>query len=451
MGSTKEYTKNEHRLETIPTGEKVAPALSIITLELDLETVARTLLRASERGFFSFVVVPETDDSQIGPLAEKLGAVVLELEFDGEPPVEIVERVARACGFPAMLYVDSSGARVDVSRFEEAAEAADGYTIAAPLVDEPPRESVDTVAAIPAYNEESTVGSVVERARLHVDEVVVVDDGSTDSTVAAAEQAGATVIEHGTNRGYGATLQTAFSVADDRNADTLVTLDGDGQHDPEDIPKLLARQRESDANVVVGSRFRGDANDHIPRYRRIGLFVINVLTNLSMGVFPFKSWVSDTQSGFRAFDARAIESLADDRTLGDDMSASTDILYHARRNGYAVEEVGTTIHYDGEETSTQNPFFHGLSVVSNILRTVERERPLTFVGLPGIVAVIVGIGLGYWAVVNYIQTGTFPTGIVLVCLFSTFLGSLLSFTGIILHSIQTHVGALGDNSTRGWQ
>ncbi|USZ69751.1 glycosyltransferase family 2 protein (plasmid) [Halorussus salilacus] len=446
MGSTNEYTENEHRLEAIPTGEKVSPALSIIAHELDLGTVARTLLRANEHGVFSFVVVPETDYSLIGRLAEKLGSVVLELEFEDDSPVDTVERVARAYGFPAMLYVDSPGVRVDTSRFEEAAEATDSYTAAAPLVDEPSRESVDTVAAIPAYNEEDTVGSVVERARPHVDEVVVVDDGSTDETVAAAERAGATVVEHGTNRGYGATLQTAFEAADDRNADALVTLDGDGQHDPEDIPKLLARQRETDANVVVGSRFRGDANAHVPRYRRFGLFVINVLTNLSMGAFPFRSWVSDTQSGFRAFDARAIESLAGDGTLGDDMGASTDILYHARRNGYAVEEVGTTIRYDGDETSTQNPISHGLSVVSNILRTVERERPLTFVGLPGIAAVTVGMGFGYWGVVNYVQTGTFPTGIVLICLFSTFLGSLLSFAGVILHSIQTHVGPPGDGS-----
>lgn len=478
MGSTSEKTEREHVAGEIPAAERSLPAVSVVAADLDAGTVARTILRADERDVFAFVVVDDSDDSVVGALAEELGALVLESELLGrDDSLESVERVARALGFPGVLYVDDCDAQVDFSRFEEAIERTEGYSAAAPLVDhddgdrtshadgdragadgdrdadgraidERSADGVGTVAAIPAYNEAKTIESVVTGVRRHVDEVLVVDDGSTDDTAAAAERAGATVIEHATNRGYGAALTSAFEAAAARDADALVTLDGDGQHDVDDVPKLLDAQRRTGANVVVGNRFHEDASYHVPRYRRVGLFVINVLTNVSLGASPTRSWVSDTQSGFRAFDAQAVRSLAADDTLSENMSASTDILYHARRRGYDVAEVDTTISYDGDETSTQNPVSHGFAVVSNILRTVERERPLTFVGLPGVAAVLVGLGTGYWAVANYVQSGTLPTGVVLLCIFTTFLGALLSFTGVVLHSIRTHVGQLTDGGTR---
>jgi uncharacterized membrane protein len=87
--------------------------------------------------------------------------------------------------------------------------------------------------------------------------------------------------------------------------------------------------------------------------------------------------------------------------------------------------------------------------VSNILRTVERERPLTFIGLPGVVTALFGFGFGYWAFINYVQSGTFPTGLVLFCIFMTVFGSLLALTGVILHSIKTHIDALLEQSTKG--
>lgn len=449
MGSMSENTRKRPEGGQIPPERRQGPVLCVNASDVDLGTVARTLLRIYEQGFTAFVVVSESDDPRVGALAERLNAFVFELdESDDGPPFDTVENAARAFDFPGVVYFDADDT-VDFSDVEQLVESADGYGVEAPATEHQPDQTVSSVVAIPAYNEADTIESVVEETQQYVDELLVVDDGSTDDTAAIAAQAGATVIEHGTNRGYGAALKTSFSEAADRDADVLVTLDGDGQHDPADVPKLVETVGETDANIVIGSRFHSGGTHHVPRYRRAGLFVINVLTNLSLGLSHARSWISDTQSGLRAFDRWAISGLADDETLGDNMSATTDILYHARRNGYDVREVGASIRYDGEETSTQNPLVHGFSVVSNILRTVERERPLTFIGVPGITLTLVGFGFGYWALVNYVRTGTLPTGIVLFCIFTGVLGSLLALTGIILHSIKTNVDALVERSTRG--
>jgi glycosyltransferase involved in cell wall biosynthesis len=129
------------------------------------------------------------------------------------------------------------------------------------------------MVGIPAYNEERTIAAVVDSASTHVDDVLVVDDGSDDETGERARRAGATVIVHEHNQGYGATLRTIFHRAHAANVDQLVILDGDGQHDAADIPKLVAAQQSTRAELVIGSRFAGGSNTGIPAYRRFGLAV----------------------------------------------------------------------------------------------------------------------------------------------------------------------------------
>ncbi len=95
------------------------------------------------------------------------------------------------------------------------------------------------IAAIPCYNEGLAIGSVVLKARKYVDKVLVVDDGSTDDTVEVATAAGAAVVSHVVNKGYGAAIRTCFNYAKENNFDVLITLDGDGQHDPSYIPEFI--------------------------------------------------------------------------------------------------------------------------------------------------------------------------------------------------------------------
>ncbi|WP_082256466.1 glycosyltransferase family 2 protein [Haloferax sp. ATB1] len=291
------------------------------------------------------------------------------------------------------------------------------------------------IVAIPAYNEATTIASVVQSVAPYVDEVLVVDDGSGDETAIAARDAGATVIEHETNRGYGAALNTAFREADRRNANRLVTIDGDGQHDPNDVPKLLRKLDETAADIVIGSRFVAGASTNAPFYRRFGLKVINLMTNLSMGVVRRESRVADTQSGFRAYNDQAIRSINLDSGIGDQMNASIDILYHAHHNDYRLEEVGVTIDYDVENASSHHPIAHGLSLVSNILKTVELERPLTALGVPGFFGSTVGIFIAYFTISNYLTTGEFQLGMAVTSTLFVLAGLLACFTAIILHSM----------------
>jgi glycosyltransferase involved in cell wall biosynthesis len=206
--------------------------------------------------------------------------------------------------------------------------------------------------------------------------VVVVDDGSGDETADRAQAAGATVVSHRHNSGYGAALKTIFREAAAREADRLVILDADGQHDPADVGQLAAAIDDADADIVVGSRFTAGGDTDAPVYRRVGLAVINWLTNVSLGRHG-RARIADTQSGFRAYSQRAVASLAAADDVDDRMGASLDILYHAARRDWVVTEVGTSVTYEVENANTSNPVRHGFQLLARIVRRTVRDRLLS--------------------------------------------------------------------------
>ena len=267
------------------------------------------------------------------------------------------------------------------------------------------------IAGIPAYNEEATVDRIVRDVRQYVDHVVVVDDGSTDRTAERARDAGATVLQHRTNQGYGASLETIFLHAYAAGVEQLVILDGDGQHDPADIPALLTRQLETGAEIVVASRYVAGPPISVPRYRRFGLAIVNLLMNSVLRWQHGHSGLSDTQSGFRAYKADAVQSIAESNRIGNGMDASLGILFHAARYDYQIEEIPTEIQYDVENRNTHNPVLHGFQLVFRILwETVNSpgSRAGIAVLLPVIFLVLM-IGslllLGnYWGVTAIVAT-----------------------------------------------
>lgn len=161
---------------------------------------------------------------------------------------------------------------------------------------------MEAVAVIPAYNEAQVIGGVVREAAPQVDLVIVVDDGSSDDTAAQAEAAGASVLVHALQRGPGRATATGLEAALRLGAKFVVTLDGDGQHRPHEIPNLLAPLKEGEADMVLGCRTL--ERSQMPLSRRWGNRLANLWTWLLFGVR-----VTDSQSGFRGFTREAVEKL----------------------------------------------------------------------------------------------------------------------------------------------
>jgi glycosyltransferase involved in cell wall biosynthesis len=283
------------------------------------------------------------------------------------------------------------------------------------------------VAGIPAFNEEKTIAKVVLFAEKHVDVVVVCDDGSQDLTAEIAQRLGATVIRHEKNMGYGAAIQALFEKARALNADLLLTLDADGQHDAKEIPQLIQPILENKADVVFGSRFlRKDSG--MPLYRRLG---VKVLTRIANGA-KRKSAISDAQCGFRAYNRKAIEGLALEEN---GMGVSTEVLSKAEALGLVITEVPVEVRYKGLETSTHNPLKHGLGVISTIIKLVVEERPLIYLGIPGAALFLIGLFFGLWTLQMYTTYHYIVTNIALLSLSFTMMGIFCIFTAIIIHAI----------------
>jgi len=298
------------------------------------------------------------------------------------------------------------------------------------------REAVSVLAAIPAFNEQKTIGSVVLTAQRYATKVVVIDDGSEDETAWVAEQAGATVIRHPVNRGYGAALRSCFAYARESEFEVLVILDGDGQHRPEMIPLVVAPVDEGRADVSIGSRFLdGNTTGGVPGYRKFGIHLLTKLTNLGT---RHSGKITDAQSGFRAYSRRAI-SVID--PLEADMGASAEILWEADRKGLRIVEVPITIDYHAAG-STRGPVQHGLSVIGSMIRYVETKHALLVFAVPGLILFLIGLGLGLYVLDSYNRTGVPALGLAMVTVLVTVVGLLLAFTGLIMHAVVNATGRL---------
>ncbi len=216
------------------------------------------------------------------------------------------------------------------------------------------------IAAIPCFNNEKSIADVVVRTKKYVDEVIVIDDGSTDNTAKLAKNAGAGVLSHVVNKGYGEAIKSCFKVAQSNGADILVTIDGDGQHNPDEIQQVLNPIISEGAGLVIGSRFL-NKNQEIPRYRKFGIRVITSVWN-----FGSKTKVTDAQSGFRAYSKEVIEKM---NLSEKGMSVSIEILEKIRRNRWKIKEIPITCSYENNNSSlSKKAFWHGFSVAIAVLK-----------------------------------------------------------------------------------
>jgi glycosyltransferase involved in cell wall biosynthesis len=219
-------------------------------------------------------------------------------------------------------------------------------------------------------------------------------------------------------------LQTIFSAARDLNADAVVIMDSDGQHDPKDVEKVLEPLLNG-ADVVIGSRFLDTMKNAIPKYRQIGMKVLDTATaaaGVENGI--------DTQSGFRAYGKKAISSI---NISGTGMSAGSEILIQITDNHLSIVEVPIYVRYDIEEISSQNPVTHGVLVLYKLIGMISYRRPLPVFGIPGFVLLIIGIFFGSWSFTEYYTTRTFPFVLSMVSGVFVMTGLLLMITALILN------------------
>ena len=214
------------------------------------------------------------------------------------------------------------------------------------------------MALIPAHDEGPRIGPVVRRAVGHLP-VLVVDDGSSDDTAAVAEAAGATVLRQRPNQGKGAALRAGFAAALEAGRPAVVTLDGDGQHDPDELPVFVAAFAADPAvELVIGRRDFG----RMPPARRLANALGTLALSASLG-----RWIPDNQSGYRLVGARLIRAMLP--SAEDGFEFEVEMIAVCLREGWPIDWVPVRTIY-GEERSHIRPMRH----LREFLRVARRAR-----------------------------------------------------------------------------
>jgi glycosyltransferase involved in cell wall biosynthesis len=220
---------------------------------------------------------------------------------------------------------------------------------------------------IPAYNEAATIANIVRRARQYVATVMVVDDGSRDDTAEQAQAAGARVMRQPVNRGKGAALWRGMQDALAQGANAVITLDADGQHCPEDIPKLLEAYRRQPDNLIIAARI--EHRDRAPPLRRFANGMADFWVSWAAGC-PIR----DTQSGFRLYPAVLLRKLPPLKNDRHGFVFESELLIQAAHQGYypAMVAIATLYHSQGR-SSYYRPWRDTLRIIAMVAWELVRR------------------------------------------------------------------------------
>ena len=219
-------------------------------------------------------------------------------------------------------------------------------------------------AIIPALNASTTIGRIIDRVRQLGLDPIVINDGSTDATVQTATAAGARVISHVSNQGKGAALRNGFSYAVQAGYDVVVTLDSDGQHDPEDIPRLLEACRTQQAWIVIGNRIVD--GERMPMLRRW----TNRLMSLVVSLIA-RQRIPDSQCGLRVIRREVLQAL---QLTSKRFDLETELLLAAAIHGWSIRSVPIRAIYHEAHHSHIHPLRDGLRFISLVTRYALRPH-----------------------------------------------------------------------------
>ena len=292
------------------------------------------------------------------------------------------------------------------------------------------------VIGIPAYNEEKNIAKLIVQLQNKGYSIIVCNDGSTDMTGEIAEKLNAIVINHKKNLGYGAAIRSIFLKSQEIKAEILVTFDADGQHRVEDIASLIQPIKDDKADIVIGSRFLGQDESNIPKYRKTGIKIITKMANISG-----EKELTDSQSGLRSYNQRAIKIITPSE---EGMGVSTEILIKANNANLRIYEIPVKILYEGD-TSTHHPVSHGASVIVSTMKFISMDHPLRFYGIPGIILLTIGLFFSFWAIQGFAETRQIITNVSLIGIGTTILGLIFLMNAILLFSLVNLVREGKDN------
>ena len=280
------------------------------------------------------------------------------------------------------------------------------------------------IALIPAYNEEETIEKVITDTQPHVDEVIVINDGSIDSTKAIAEQAGALVIDNIVNRGLGETMRHGYKEALNHGAGIIVQLDADGQYLAKEIPLLINPIIDNEADLVLGSRLE-NIQYKMPILKTIGnktfSSVLRILTN---------SDVADGQTGFRAMRREVLETALPSNKY----TYTQEMIIKTAKEGWRIKSVPTTFveRVGGESRLISHPLSYAWQSGVIIMRTLRDYHPLSFFSVPGLIMILMGFILGTLLVYKFAITGAIGrTPSIILTSLLIMLGMQLIFMGLM--------------------
>lgn len=236
------------------------------------------------------------------------------------------------------------------------------------------KKDIRVIVCLPAYNEAKSISKVILKAKKFASEIVVYDDGSDDNTAEIAAALGATVIRSVVNKGYGVAIRELFFISKHRDADIMITIDSDGQHDPDQIPDIIRPILTNGFDIAIGSRFLNRYDqERVPLYRRLGIQLITKLTK----AVSYNN-ITDAQNCFRAYSRKALAELD---LRQDGWSASIEILLKAKERNLSIAEIPITVYYNVESSSTHNSFFHGMGLLISLIQFMFLRRHLIFYGI----------------------------------------------------------------------
>lgn len=227
-----------------------------------------------------------------------------------------------------------------------------------------------TLIIVPCLNEEKNIGAVVKQVRkaLPRAKTLVVDDGSQDQTAFLAKKAGAEVVSHPYNLGYGTALQTGYQYALENNFNYVAQLDGDGQHYPEFLPKLLQSVVSGKSDLALGSRFLGKYSYKMQFLRRLGITIFSKIIQILAG-----QTITDPTSGFQAMNKKVVKFYASDIYPSDFPDA--DVLLMALKKGFKIKEFSVRMHPSDQSKlhSGLKPVYYAFKMFLSIFMTIIRK------------------------------------------------------------------------------